>query len=132
MSQENVEITRRALSAFLARDAETFVSYFDPAAVLLLPRNALEGGTYAGHDGVRRAIADAFEMWEDIRIEIETTRDVGDTVVVLARTTNVGKGTMPTVEYEVGYVGEFSGNRIISFRPYRSHAEALEAVGLSE
>ena len=28
---------------------------------MLLPRNLIEGGSYKGHEGIRRALADAFE-----------------------------------------------------------------------
>ena len=131
MSQENVELARQALRAFLARDVEAWAGCFDESAELLLPRNLLEGGSYKGHEGIRRAFADAFETWEDIRIEVEDARAVDDLVVLLGRTTNVGKGR-PAVEYQSAYLFKIRDGKITYFRPYQSHREALEAAGLSE
>ena len=132
MSQENVEIVRRAFDAFVARDVEAWVECHDESAEFLWPRNVIEGGSYRGHDGLRRAFADAFETWEDIRFDLEAIRDVDDLVVLLGRATNVGKGEAPTVEYPAGYLLRVRTGRIVYFRPYQSHREALEAAGLSE
>ena len=122
----------RAFDAFFARDVEAWVECHDESAEFLWPRNVLEGGSYRGHVGLRRAFADAFETWEDIRFDLEATRDVDDLVVVLGRTTNVGKGEAPAVEYQSGFLVKVRSGKIVYFRPYQSHLEALEAAGLSE
>jgi ketosteroid isomerase-like protein len=132
MSQENVEIVRAAFRAFEGRDSEVWVSCFHPSVELLLPRNVLEGGSYRGHAGMRRALADAFETWEEFRFDIQDIREVDDRVVVLGRATAVGKGDAPAVEYQSGYLFKMREGKIAYFRPYQSHGEALEAVGLSE
>ena len=132
MSEENVVTVREALAAFLDRDAEAFAECFAEDAVLLLPRNALEGGSYQGRDGARRALADAFETWADIRIEIESTREIGDQVLVVCRVMNVGKAGTPSIEYEGFQLARFRDGKIVDWRPYQSQNEALEAAGLSE
>src|SRR5215212_1441917 len=76
MSQENVEIVRRAFSAFQGRDSKAWVNCFHPDVELLLPRNVLEGGSYRGHEGVKRALADAFETWETFGFDIQDVRTV--------------------------------------------------------
>ena len=45
MSQENVEIARRALMAFAEQDVEAWVECADADVEMLLPRNVLEGGS---------------------------------------------------------------------------------------
>jgi ketosteroid isomerase-like protein len=132
MSQENVEIVRAAFRAFEQRDSEAWVNCFHPTVELLLPRNVVEGGSYRGHMGVRRAIADAFEMWEAFHFDIQDIRTIDDRVVVLGRTTVVGKGDAPAVEYQSANVCKMLAGKIAYFHPYQSHSEALEAVGLSE
>jgi ketosteroid isomerase-like protein len=132
MSQENVEVVRAAMRAFQGRDVEAWVNCFHPNAELLLPRNLLEGGSYRGHEGVRRAWADAFETWEDFRFDLTSIRTIDDQVVVLGRSTNVGKGDAPTVEFESAFLFKMSGGKIVYCQPYQSHAEALEAAGLRE
>jgi ketosteroid isomerase-like protein len=132
MSQENVELVRAAVRAFGARDPERWVNCFHPNVEFLLPRNVLEGGSYRGHEGVRRALADAYETWEDIRFEIQEVRALNDGAVILGRTVNVGKGDAPAVEYQSAYLAKLRDGKIAYWRPYQSHAAALEAVGLSE
>lgn len=133
MSRENVEtIIHRATNAFSDRDVDAFVDCFDPEAELLLPRNLLEGGSYRGHTGIRQAFADAFETWEEIHLELDDIRVLDDGVVALGRTTNVGKGDAPAVEFESAYLARLRDGKIAYFRPYQSHREALEAVGLQE
>jgi ketosteroid isomerase-like protein len=132
MSQENVEIVRAAFRAFEERDSETWVDCFHPTVELLLPRNVLEGGSYRGHMGVRRAIADAYETWEAFHFDIQDIRAVDDRVVVLGRTTTVGKGDAPAVEYQSATLCKLREGKIAYFHPYQSHLEALEAGGLSE
>jgi ketosteroid isomerase-like protein len=132
MSQENVGIVRAAFRAFEAKDLEAWVNCFHPNVELLLPRNVLEGGSYRGHEGVRRALADAFETWAAFRFEIHDIREVDDRVVVLGRATTVGKGDAPAIEFQSGYVFKMGEGKIVYFRPYQSHHEALEAAGVSE
>jgi ketosteroid isomerase-like protein len=132
MSEPNEEVFRRAVTAFQAREVEAWVDCFHPSVELFLPRNILEGGSYRGHEGIRRAMADAFETWEDIRIEIAEIKAVDDLLVALGRATNAGKGEAPTVEFESAYVVKMREGKIAYFRPYQSHREALEAAGLSE
>ena len=68
MSQEqNIALAERAFEAFTKRDMEPFVACFHPSVEFMLPRNRLEGGSYRGLDGIRRAWADLYETWEDIR-----------------------------------------------------------------
>jgi ketosteroid isomerase-like protein len=133
MSQENMEqLVRAALRAFRARDLEGWVDCFHPNAEFLLPRNVLEGGSYRGHEGVGRALVDAFETWEDIRIEIQEVHALDEGAVILGRTVNVGKGDAPTVEYQSAYLAKLREGKIAYWRPYQSHVEAIEALRLSE
>ena len=132
MSQKNVETVLRAISAFQGRDSKAWVNCFHPDVELFLPRNDLEGGSYRGHEGVKRALADAFATWEAFRFDIQDIRAVDDCVIALGRATNVGKGDAPTIEFQSAYLFKLSEGKISYFRSYRSHSEALEAVGLSE
>ncbi len=131
MPEENVEIVHRVVEAFMTRDVEGAVACFDEGAELLLARNLLEGGSYRGYEGVRQAIADSFETWEDLRFEIEQTRTAGDFVVVLIQATAVGKAEMPTSVNQLVLFFEVREGAIVYARPYASHREALEAAGLS-
>jgi ketosteroid isomerase-like protein len=132
MSEENVDLAGRMLRMVEERDEEGFVRCFGPNSELLLPRNLLEGGSYRGGEGLRRALADIYATWEAVHFEIEDTRAAGSHVVVLSRTTNVGKEGSPPVTYPAAYFYEIAGGQIVYFRPYDSFAEALGAAGLAE
>jgi ketosteroid isomerase-like protein len=133
MSEEqNIQLVGRVFEALARRDFEDFVECFHPAVEFMLPRNLLEGGSYRGLDGVRRAWADLFEAWDDYRYEQADVRGFDDRVVSLGRATNVGKGGGPSVEYEAAYVAHVEDGKITRWRPFLRHQEALKAVGLEE
>ena len=133
MSQEqNVELVERLFGVFARRDLDGWLDCFDPSVEFFLPRNVIEGGSYRGLDGVRRAWADLFEAWDDYRYEQADIRALDDRVVSLGPATNVSKGGGPSVEYQAAYVARVRAGKITQWRPYLSHAEALKAVGLAE
>ena len=132
MSRENVEVVRRFIQAWNERDSETLAELTHPEGEIVLPRNLLEGGSYLGPDGARRALADAMETWDEVHIEIEATREIGDQVAVLARTVNTAKRGGPRTEYKPAYLMRLRGGKLVYLQPFMSHPEALEAVGLSE
>jgi ketosteroid isomerase-like protein len=131
MSQENVEVARRFFEAWNARDADALAEGAHPQAEILLPRNLLEGGSYTGPEGARRALADALKTWEETRVIVEAIREAGNQVVVLGRTFNSPPGG-PRTETIAGYVIRVQDGKIAHLRPFMSHGEALEAVGLSD
>src|SRR5687767_9510151 len=120
MSEENVDTVREALAAFLDRDAEAFAECFAEDAELWLPRNLLEGGSYEGREGAKRALADAFDTWADIRIRIESIREMGDQFLLVVRVTNVGKPGTPSIEYEGVQLAKLREGKIVHWRPYQS------------
>jgi ketosteroid isomerase-like protein len=133
MSQEqNIQLVERFFETLVSRDIDGWLECFHPTVEFVLPRNLLEGGSYRGFDGVRRAWADIFETWDDYRYEQADIRAFDDYVVSLGAATNVGKDDGPSVRYEAGYVVQVHEGKITQFRPFLSHAEALNAVGLAE
>jgi ketosteroid isomerase-like protein len=129
--EQNVELFRLAWEAFRGRDVDAWVGCFDPGAELFLPRNVLEGGSYRGLDEIGQALEDAFDMWEEFRFDLQHMLASDDYVVALGRSTNVGKGAAPTVEFESAFVVKIRAGKIAYLRPYQSHGAALEAIGLA-
>ena len=144
MSQENMEIVRRAWetanSADFDLDADLDAwldDFFDPGIewhdVPTLP----EAGVHYGREAVRRHIADYQQAWTDSYYEIEDMRTVGDRVVVRGRYGGVGRlsGAQTTGDLSLpatGAVYELRAGRILRVQQFVTHAEALEAAGLSE
>ena len=131
MSQETVDLVRRFFGAWNARDADALAADAHPQAEILLPRNLIEGGSYAGPEGARRALADALETWEETQVIVEVIREAGDQIAVLGRTVNTPPGG-PRTETVVGYVLRIQDGKVAHVRPFMSHGEALEAAGLTE
>ncbi len=136
MSQENVEIARRAFDAWNRDDLDAFLAELDPEVVW---HTAIEGTAegddtmYRGHDGVR-------QIWKDYRgevfsrIELWETEllDLGDSVLRLGRFRVIGRTSGVEIESELAQHLVMRNGLIVSSRDYLSHAEALEAAGLSE
>src|SRR5205085_652097 len=71
MSEKNVELHRRAVEAFNARNIEAFIACCDPSIELHSTVAAVGGGVYKGDDGLRRWHRDLEEAVAEIGIEVE-------------------------------------------------------------
>ena len=129
MSEENVEVVRRWIELFNARDdVDGFLSLHDPEVVLQTPG----GPRLRGHDQVR----DWFEKgYENVRSRILPERFVegADIVVGLGRTEArwIESGEVAR-EFESAGAYWFRDGKIIKWQPFETHADALEAAGLRE
>ena len=142
MSQENVDTVRRCIEASNSADFDLddwLDQFFDPEIewhdVPVLPN----AGVHFGHDAFRRHAADYREAFSESSFEIEHIEAVGDRVVVRGRCGGVGRQSGARVAVGGGVTGPAStgvydlrAGRILRVRQFVTHAEALEAVGLSE
>lgn len=136
MSRENLETVQRALEAWNADDLDAFLAELDPE-VEWYPsiERAVEGGepTYLGHEGARRAWNEyRGEAWGRLTARPQEIRDLGGSVLVLGRFEVSGRTTGLEFGQEIGQVITIRGGRIVRSQDFLSHAEALEAAGLSE
>jgi uncharacterized protein len=105
MSQENVDVVRRALAAFPRGDVEEMLSYLDPdlewhSAIV----GGAEGNVYRGHDGFRRWLVDSFESFEELRNEWSEFRDLGDRVLVFGHVKARGRESGVEIDSPMGWV----------------------------
>jgi ketosteroid isomerase-like protein len=132
MSEENVDLVRRAYDAFNRRRLGAFLALAGDDVEVNSRLAAIEGG-YHGHDGVRRWWKDLFDVMPDYRVEVEELIDLGDHV--LARTRHHGRGKGSGVEVEQQMIFQLwtlRHDRIVRAEMYYDKAEALEAAGLRE
>ena len=129
MSQENVELVRRAL-----RSVETFWGLLDEHVVWdLRERSAVDlDEVYVGRDAVIKASRHYWGTWDEYQLDAEELIDAGSSVVVIFRERGRGKGSGAPFERQVTQVWSFSRGRIIRWEEFPDHVAALEAVGLSE
>jgi hypothetical protein len=84
MSQENVEIVRRAFAEMtIPGDPETMIAASGPGFEMHLTGVTGEPVYYAGESGIREFFRDVAQSWESFRFEAMDFRDLGDRVLVL-------------------------------------------------
>jgi hypothetical protein len=86
MSPEpNVELTRRYIEAFNARDIDAMIAYFDPSIEFRSAFATIGGGVYHGHDGLRSWHRDFQEIWgQEILNEPEAYFDLGQHTLIFS------------------------------------------------
>jgi uncharacterized protein len=130
MSEQNVQIVRRALEAFMRRDNETALSFYDPDIEV---RGVIDPGrVYRGLDGVLAFFRDWLSPWDSFSAEVEEWIDVGDHVIAIVHDRARGKLSGVEVEQRNAHLWTLRNGKLFRLRIYASKAEALEAVGLSE
>jgi ketosteroid isomerase-like protein len=132
MSQENVEIVRRALDAYRREGLDGYLRYFDPAIEWTTTGAYLEQGTYRGHQGVRRYLAPIEAEFDDLRVEPQKLIDAGEQVVSSVRISGWGKTSGAPVALTLISVGKLRDGMVYRLRNYPDMATALEAAGLTE
>jgi ketosteroid isomerase-like protein len=128
MSQENVEIVRRAFEFFERGDLPFEVA--DPEIRIdNIPESPIPG-PYYGHDGLRRWREDIADAVPGLRMRLEEAIDVGDDrVVAVVRT--FGTEVMEQMP-SWAIVHWIRNGLVVRTAGYLRKEEALEAVGLSE
>jgi ketosteroid isomerase-like protein len=131
MAEENVELGYRAIDALNRRDLEALLELMDENVEAVSRIVAMEGGLH-GHDGVRRWWKSWFDAFPDYRMEVVEMRDSGDVVVAALRAVGHGAGSDLPVDDNIFQATRWRDRRCVWWQVFRTKAEALEAVGLSE
>jgi ketosteroid isomerase-like protein len=131
MSQENVEVVRAAFEAWNAGDMDALRDLYDPDVIVRAPAGWPEPGPFVGREAVMRQFEQLRETWDtDAAEPIGDFIDVGDRVAVRFIWRGAGHG--PESNIELTTIQTVRNGKILSVDYYWDHAEALEAVGLSE
>ena len=131
MSQENVEIMRGTIEAWNAGDMDAFGDVYDPDIVVRYADGWPEGSKpNIGREAVMRQWEQQREPFDRDTLEEIEVIDLGDRVVMRQMWRAVGRG--PDLNIEVTAVSTLRKGKVILVEFFWNHAEALEAVGLSE
>ena len=134
MSQENVDVVRQALSAYMDRGLDALAEFWHAD----ISWRAIEGapddvGEMHGREAVRRYLDDWIDMFDDVTNVPEELLDLGDDRVMavqLATGRAKASGIQTDIRYAVVYTLRYG--KIVRGREYIDRTEALQAVGLSE
>jgi len=132
VSEENVELFQKAIEHYNRRDIEAMLEIWYPEAVWYPFTAQVEGDdAYHGHAGLRQWWANVDATFEELEARVEEIRDLGDAVLALGHLRAQFRSGV-TLDTEIGWLTRYRDGLAVWGRAYQSHAEALEAAGLSE
>ena len=135
MSQENVELVRRAWEAAWTKppDWALLEALYHPDHVVESDYGGVNNSVYRGASGFGEFLADQDETWDHWRHHLDGVIDPGgDAVVVEARLVAHGRHSSVAVEQPYAVVVHISDGKIARTRAFLDLRQALEAVGLSK
>ena len=136
MSEENVEIVRRAFQAAFRKpkpDVDTMNALYhaDHEFVSLIQR--IEGGVANGAQGYRDWLAENDASWESWDLKLDEVRGIdGDRVLVDTTFSGLSKRGHVPVEQSSTALVTVRDRKIARTEIYSSAEDALEAAGLEE
>jgi len=132
MSQENVDLVRRAVAALNARDLDGYLACCTEDVALHTPLEAFVG-VYERRDGIRQWLVDVEDAAPDFRIDLQDVKAVGsDQVLAFAHLGTTGRASGVPLAGDSGNVYDLVDGKIRRTRIFLDRADALKAVGLEE
>jgi ketosteroid isomerase-like protein len=133
MSQENVDMVKRAAELLESRDWDGMENLFDPNVELHGTVGGLEEGkVLRGLIQIIEAFdTEGDEVWDEHRIEPKEFIDAGDRVVVLQREYQRSKSGVELVA-DTATILDVRDRRVVRIQGYMNPAEAIKAAGLEE
>jgi hypothetical protein len=130
VSERNVRLVKEAAEVMGRHGLEATLSYFHPDIEWIVPE-WLEGETFRGHEGVRRAFGLMDEVFDHYRLDLEKVIDCpGDRVVALLYQRGLIKGTDSEIEQQIAYDVEIHDDLATRILVYtRWNDPALKAAG---
>jgi len=133
MSQENVEIMRRAYAVLAEQGVEAALAFADPECESTTPPSlASEPDTYRGHDGVRRWFGSFDDAMEGVHLEAVELTAVGDKVLAETKLHARGRSTGIETEQRAFLVFALRDGLVTRIEAFAEHGQALAAAELSE
>jgi ketosteroid isomerase-like protein len=138
MSQENVNLVREAAlieqvqagyDAWARRDIDALLAGLDADIEWVEPPDA-PGGIHRGRDSVRVVLKETLATW-NLRFTVRRVVPWADGLVVLLTAHATGHSSGISLDAEAGHVITLRDGKIVRFRQFGRHSEALEAVELT-
>jgi ketosteroid isomerase-like protein len=133
MSEENVEVVRRAWEDPLGRDGDAFLDAFSSDVVVQQTAPIPDARMYHGHDGLKKVISEWTEVFDGLVMAPKEFTDIGDDMVLVRVHQEArGAGSEVPVEFDTWFVYSVRGGKIARLEMFNEKHQALEAAGLSE
>ena len=131
MSEENLELMRKAVDAWNRGDLDEWASYLSDDVVWVPLAENAQNKPVRGKGPTVDFVRDWIEPWKAYTIEIHRLIDAGDAVAMMTPQTGIDEsGTEVTIEmHAAGFIRD---GRFTEMRWFLSEADALQAAGVSE
>lgn len=131
--ERNLELLRRWIEAFNARDIEAMLALCDPSIEFHSVFAAVGGASYRGHDELRRWHRELQEAWGgEIRLEPEVFFDLGERILSFYVYRARGLHSGAEVAMPAASVVSFRDGLLTYVKAYFHRADALNDLGLTE
>jgi ketosteroid isomerase-like protein len=120
---------RGAYAAFNRGDIEAALGPLDAQIEWSEPTEFPGGGTYHGHDGVRRYLTQSREAWAEGRSEPERFIPAGDRIVVFVHARVRAKGSSEWQDVRLADVYTVRDGKAVAMRAFADRTEALRWAG---
>ena len=132
MSEQNVELHRREIEAFNARDIQAFISLSDPQIEFYSAMTTPGGAVYHGRDGLRKWLGDLEDAWGDeLRVEPEAFFDVGEHTLAFQVLHGRGRQSGAEVALPGAALARWREGLLVYLKVYLQREEALKDLGVS-
>ena len=130
MSQENIDLVRRAFDTFNRRDMTAFLDLLDPDVEWVPILAVLEGRVYRGHKEVQRWVEELDPDWEFFEVHSEELQDLGDLVLIFGHWRARGRASGVESEQPATWLYEMKGGKVARMHTFTDRDEGLRAAGL--
>ncbi len=131
MSQQNVDAFRSQADAWNRDDLQAYLATADPEIEVFPGPTRVAGGAFVGYEGVRKWWSDVHATFDELTVDFEEVRDLGDTVLGLGRLHGRSKSGVP-VDMDYAAIARFRDGLSVWAQSFTSRREGLEAAGLME
>ena len=137
MSQENVEIVRRAWELLASRGVDAlldvFPEFFTEYCVFEDFPELPDHARYIGPEGAREIDRHFREMWDELnQAPVEFIDLGGNLVVAVIEMRGRGKGSGAPLAAQAIWVHEMRDGKAVRMRAFTTKAQALEVAGLAD
>ena len=133
MSEENVEIVRQAVAAFIQGNSERLIELSDPQIEYDVSRTSPESRVVRGPEEVLAVLEEWVDTWDEHQVELVELIDAGsERVVAVIYERGKLKDSETWVEHPRGVVYTLRDQRVLRYEEHEDRAQALEAAGLEE
>ncbi len=129
MSEQNLERVRQAYE-FVDREHKPDFDVIHPDIQWHTRADLPDAATYSGPDGVARLMAEWWETFDDLHMDLEELIDAGDRVVVVLRLHGRVRGSAHEVDMPETHLVTMRDGKVAEIQEYPTRAEALAVVGL--